>query len=120
MGRALATVTRGLLRMGDGEVEGRALAGLRLDPDPAAVALDDFLADRQADAGAGILVAGVQALEDQEDAFGVLRVDADAVVADGEEPCVGAGRSAQRGCAGGRSPRNLMALPMRFWKSWAN
>ncbi len=47
--------------------------GLRLDPDAAAVALDDLLADRQADAGARVLVAAVQALEDHEDALDVLR-----------------------------------------------
>ena len=46
------------------EIEGGALSGFGLHPDAAAVALHDLLADRQADAGAGVLVAAVQALED--------------------------------------------------------
>jgi hypothetical protein len=36
------------------EVESRSLAGLRLDPDSAFVALYDLLADGQADAGARV------------------------------------------------------------------
>src|SRR4051812_36585838 len=72
--------------LGDGEAEGGAVARLRLDPDPAAVALDDLAAERQADAGAGVLVAGVQALEHAEDALVVLGRDADAVVGDADLP----------------------------------
>ena len=59
-----------------------------LDPDAAVVALDDPLADRQADAAARVLVAAVQALEDAEDALGVARVDPDAVVGHPEQPGV--------------------------------
>ena len=68
------------------EEERRPLAKLRFEPDAAAVALDHFLAQRQADAGARILLVRVQALEDDEDALGELRVDADAVVAHGKAP----------------------------------
>src|SRR5204863_7396433 len=46
--------------------------------------------DRQPDAGARTVGPGMQALEEHEYPLGVLRLDADAVVADGEAP-VGAG-----------------------------
>src|SRR5581483_4786870 len=72
--------------VGKGEVEDTALAGPRLDPDAAAVTFDHLPADGQADARARVFRAGVQALEDEEDPLGVLRRDADAVVADGEHP----------------------------------
>src|SRR3954454_13807507 len=69
-----------------GEIEGRPLAGGRLDPDSAMVALDDLLDDRRARAGAAaVLVAAVQALEDAEHGVAVLFRDADAVVAHVEE-----------------------------------
>src|SRR6185437_8205748 len=58
----------------------------RFDRDPAAVALDDFLADREPNSGAGVLLSGVQALEDHEDTVGVLGVDPDSVVPDGDSP----------------------------------
>src|SRR4029077_16278424 len=74
---------------GDGgqcEAKRRAFACFRLHPDAPAVALDDLLADRQAHAGAAILFASVQPLEDNEDAVVVLRVNPDAVVAHREDP----------------------------------
>ena len=46
------------------------------------MAFDDFLADGEADAGAGVMFAGMEALEDLKDAVEVLRGDADAIVAD--------------------------------------
>src|SRR5262249_13205569 len=58
----------------------------RFDPDFATVAFHDLLADREANPGARILTLAVQALEGDEDALGILRVDADAVVPDAEEP----------------------------------
>src|SRR3990172_2597332 len=70
----------------EGEQEARARARPGLDPDPAAMALDDLLADGEADAGARVLGARVQPPEDDEDPFPVLRVDADPVVAHREEP----------------------------------
>ena len=78
--------------------------GLGLDPDAPAVALDDLLADRQADAGARVLVAAVQPLEDDEDPLDVLRLDADAVVAHREEPGSPSSRSAAT-CTSGRRRR---------------
>ena len=65
-----------------------ALAGLRFHPDSPAVAIHDSLADRQADARARVLRAGVQAFEDQKDAIQRLGGNADAVVAHGEQPMV--------------------------------
>jgi hypothetical protein len=62
----------------------RTLAQLRLNPDSSAVALDNFFAHRQADAGARVRVARVQALEDHEDSIRVLRIDTNAVVAHGK------------------------------------
>ena len=67
--------------------------GWGLEPDPPAVCFDDLLADRQPDSGARVLVAGMQPLEDGEDAVSVLRFDPDAVVGYGELPfAVPAGR----------------------------
>src|ERR1043165_9905826 len=63
-----------------------ALARGRAHPDAAAVALDDFLADGEPDAGARILAHGVQPLEEHEDALEVLRLDADAVVGHRDAP----------------------------------
>src|SRR5664279_342432 len=85
------------------EVERRAFTRLRLDGDDAAVALDDLLADSEADAGAGEFVAFVQTLEHPKDALEVARIDADAVVADREGPAVVAvarGRNVDPGYAG--------------------
>src|SRR5262249_51462177 len=74
------------------EKERRPLPRLPLDPDAAAVALHDPLADRQADARAGVLGAAVQPLEDEKDPLAVLRLDADAVIPHGEEPLRPLGR----------------------------
>src|SRR5438045_1417113 len=70
----------------NGEEKSRTLPGPGLDPDAAAMPLDDPLSDREADAGAWILVAAVQPLENHKDAIEVLRLDADPVVADTEQP----------------------------------
>ena len=104
IGVVTAAIIALLSLSGEREVEGRALAGLGLDPDAPAVALDDLLADRQADAGARVLVPAVQALEDDEDALEVLRVDADAVVAHREDPLAAVLRAAETWTRGG-SPR---------------
>src|SRR4051794_37044073 len=68
----------------------RPLAGGAVDGHRAAVALGDLAAEREPDAGPGVLAAAVQALEDPEDAVGVPRVEADPVVADADlgEPAV--------------------------------
>src|ERR671916_1918748 len=67
---------------GKREAEHRAAALAFLDPDPAALALDDLAADRQADPGALERLAVVQALEHLEHALPVAGVDADPVVGD--------------------------------------
>ena len=67
-------------------MERRALPRFRFHPDASAVAVHDSLANGQTDARARILLAAVQTLEDEEDAFLVFGVDADAVVAHGEVP----------------------------------
>src|SRR4051812_21923090 len=74
------------LGRGQGEVEDAALARRARDPDPAAVLVDDALADGEADARAGVVLLTMEALEGLEDALGVIRVHADAVVADREAP----------------------------------
>src|SRR5690606_1698046 len=61
-----------LAAFGEGEVERRALAFDALGPDRAAVALDDPLDRRQADAVAGKLLLRVQALERTEQLVGVF------------------------------------------------
>jgi len=67
-------------------VEGGTVSRLRFKPNAAAVTLDDALTHGEADAGALIFVTGVEPLEDDEDPLGVFRVDANAVVANREEP----------------------------------
>src|ERR1051326_1129662 len=67
----------------------------RFHPDASAVALDNFLAEGQADAGARIVLAAVQALEDDEDAVEVFLFDADAVVPDGQVPVAAVARDAE-------------------------
>src|SRR4051794_41519235 len=51
-----------------GEAEGAPLAGRALSPDAPAVLLDDPFADRQPDAGAGIVLLRVETVEGLEDA----------------------------------------------------
>src|SRR5919198_6218146 len=68
------------------EVERRAAARRRVDPEASAVALDDLLADRQADPGARVLVATVQPLKQVEHTLAVFGSDADAIIADGAQP----------------------------------
>src|SRR5258707_2457803 len=69
-----------------GEVKRRPISGLRLHPDAAAVSLDDTLGDDQAHARPGILSGRVKPFEYLEDPRGVLRLDADAVIAHREHP----------------------------------
>src|SRR5690242_2925795 len=58
----------------------------RVEPDPAAVILDDLPHHGQAYPGARIGRLVVQPLEDNEDTFGVFRLDADSIVAEREQP----------------------------------
>src|ERR1700691_4886495 len=82
-----------------GEVELAAPAGRGFDPDAAAMVLDHLFDDGEADAGARILVALVQALEDQEYALKIFLLDADAVILDQEVPefFLGRGGNADEG-----------------------
>jgi hypothetical protein len=50
------------------------------------MAFDDFLADGQTHARAGVLLAGMQALENDKNAVEVFRIDPDPVIADRKEP----------------------------------
>ena len=54
--------------------------------DPAAVLLDNLLADRQPDAVAGVFGARVQAVENNKDVFGVFGGYANAIVGHRENP----------------------------------
>src|SRR3989449_7677972 len=69
--------------VGGGQRKGefRSLADFRLGPDAPAVARDDALDDREADAGAGKLVLPVQALKDAKQLVVVAHVEARAVIA---------------------------------------
>src|SRR5690349_15509101 len=69
-----------------GEKESGPITNSRFHPDAAAVALDDLFADGKPESGAGILMAGVQALENDKDAIKKLGIDPDAIVADVEGP----------------------------------
>src|SRR3954447_5566233 len=75
----------------NGEPKGRTWTRLYVtphQPDPPAVELDDLAAEGEADARPAVLVAQVQPLEHDEDALGVLRIDADPVVLDRDGPGV--------------------------------
>ena len=64
--------------------ERRALAVAAFCHDRAPMAISYFPAHSEAYAGAFLLSAGVQALEDHEDLLGKLIVEADAIVLHGE------------------------------------
>src|SRR2546421_5170451 len=78
----ISTVWSGMGRLScQGKEKRGAAVGLRLGPDTPAVAVDDALRDRQADAGAVIVLGAVQPLEHPKELVGVAHVEADAVVA---------------------------------------
>ncbi len=52
------------------------------------MALDDFLADSQTDTSTGILILGVEALENLEDAIEVLPVNPNPIILDAKLPSV--------------------------------
>src|SRR5215472_12124491 len=87
---------------GQGKAKPGAGGGGFVQPDPAAVVLDDLLDHGQADSCAGVGRPVVEALEDHKDPVGVLGVDPDAVVGEREQPvpAVTAGRD--------RDPRRLV------------
>src|SRR5215831_15329590 len=102
---------------GNGEVERRSRALLRLDPNAPAVHLDDALGDRQAETGAALLARdrAVGLLELLEDLGLIGSGDAGAGVADRnrERPFAAAALIAT-------SPLsvNLIALPTRLSSTW--
>src|ERR1700722_13335968 len=69
-----------------GESEPGALGDAGVEPDPAAEVIDDLPAHGQADARSRIRGPLVQALEDQENAVSILRLDPDSVIGDGKRP----------------------------------
>src|SRR6266545_7297097 len=75
-----------LLHRRNREEERRAFAGLALDPNAAAVPLDDLFADAQPDARAREFFLSVKPLKNHEDALEILRRDANAIVAHGQFP----------------------------------
>src|ERR1051325_9950885 len=64
--------------------EGRALSRFAVRHDLSAVALDYFAANCEPDAGSFVFSPPVQALEHRDNAVGVLFLEADAVVGDGD------------------------------------
>src|SRR5262249_54046095 len=71
--------------------EAGPLADRRLDPEPAAVGLDEAPGDRQAEARAGVAVAALAAVEGLEDPLLLGRADPRALVDDADRGVV-AGR----------------------------
>src|SRR5215467_10938064 len=89
--RALALSAIGVLVLGEhgqGEPETGPCGDRGVEPDPAAVIIDDLLYHGEAYSRAGIGGLVVEALEDHENPVGVLRLDPDPIVADGEQPVV--------------------------------
>ena len=84
--RVGSTILSGFVDLMNGQAdeEGGALAGFAFGGDGAAVAVGDAAADGQADAGAFVFGAAMEALEHGEDFVGVFLVEANAVVLDGE------------------------------------
>src|SRR6267154_1483512 len=72
--------------IGNAESERGAAARCGLQPNAAAVALGNFFADGQTDAGARILRLGMQALKNHEDALVMFGSYTNAVVAHGNVP----------------------------------
>jgi hypothetical protein len=65
-----------------------APADIRLDPNLPARIFDDSLADSQTDARPGILVFGVEPLENPKDDFVIFGTNTDPIVSYREEPPV--------------------------------
>src|SRR5688572_22304806 len=70
--------------VGDGDMEGRAAPESGLGPDLSTNLSRNPLADRQSDAGAG--TSRGASPEELEHSLEVLRIDADAIVAHGDDP----------------------------------
>ncbi len=104
------------------KVAPRRRSRARHEPDAATVELDDLAAHRQADARAGELLLGMEALEDHEDpdrrSAGAMPMllSADREGGGLPPPRHRACAPTTAGCARGASPRNLIALANRFWQ----
>src|ERR1051326_8987993 len=81
--------TSGWVFTRQGKQEVRTAFRLRLDPDPAAIALDDLLADCQADSVARVFAAFVKAAEQTENLAEILWIDPNAVIANRDGPYAG-------------------------------
>src|ERR1700733_7249232 len=71
---------------GHGEAEPGAVPDGGIEPDPATEVLDDLPAHRETDPGTWVRGPFMQALEDQENAVSILRLDPDSVISDGKRP----------------------------------
>src|SRR5260370_26956212 len=72
--------------IGNTENESGAAARCGLQPNAAAMAFGNFLADGQTDAGARILCLGMQALKNHEDALAMFGSYTNAIVTHGNVP----------------------------------
>src|SRR5689334_11983049 len=70
--------------LGPGEIEGRPLVGLGVEPRSPAACLDDLAHDRKSYARPLDLVAGRERLEDLPDLLAVLRGNPRTIIGDGE------------------------------------
>ena len=75
---------------------------------------DDLLDQREADAGAGVLLTAVEPFEHAEDPLPVLGVDPDAVVGHGEPPLPAGPLRGDRDPRDGAGRVNFTALLIRF------
>src|SRR5712691_7249283 len=80
------TPVRRLCFNGESEMKSSSFSGFGFKPNLSAVTFDDFFAERQADAGARIFVPRVEALEEHENAFKILRGNANAVISNRKQP----------------------------------
>ena len=85
-----------------------------VQPDTAAVELDDLLADGQADTRTAVSLTSVEPLEDDEYLVCESRLDADPVVFDGDDPVAVVRVERLRPRREATLEWNLMALPTRF------
>src|SRR5262249_25347322 len=68
------------------EIESGAAARLALSPDPASHAFNRLAHDCQTDTGAPIVTVGFQAFEDLKDLLMMLHVEANAIIANPQQP----------------------------------
>ena len=69
---------------GEDEVKSSPLLDLGFYPNAPSMSFYNLFADRQSHAGAGIFLPAMKSLKDDEDSLGVLRSNADTVVAHGD------------------------------------